>query len=316
MCIKISKEESLQHAIHLAATETSVKMAVVNPFDQNSMEGAMEAYEHEIIEPVFVGPLHKIKSCAEELGYDLTGIQIVDVPSHLAADKAVELARSKEVQALMKGSISSDLYLKAIIDKEKGLRTSSRLSHVFMLDVPHYHKPLMITDAAINVTPDLNCKKDIVQNTVNFAMSIGIEEPKVAVLAAVEKVKPSMQSTIDAAALCKMRDRNQITAGIIDGPLAFDNAISAEAAHDKHIESDVSGDADILLAPDLEAANMIAKQLVYLADAKPAGLVLGARVPIVLTSRSDKSFSRLASAALAALAAHDQEEAEKKKLLK
>lgn len=306
MTIKISNHDSLDSAIHLAATETSVKMAVVNPFDQNSLEGAMEAKQHNIIEPVFVGPAHKIKTCAELLGFDLTGISIIDIDDQLAAYKAVELAKNGEVHALMKGAISSDLYLKAIIDKDKGLRTGRRLSHVFMLDVPHYHKALMIADAAINVTPDLNCKRDIVQNTIDFAKSLGIEIPKVAVLAAVEKVKSSMQSTIDAAALCKMADRKQITGGIIDGPLAFDNAISAEAAHDKHIESEVSGDADILLAPDLESANMIAKQLVYLADAKPAGLVLGAKVPIVLTSRSDKSFSRLASAALAALAAHDQ----------
>jgi len=205
---------------------------------------------------------------------------------------------------LMKGSLGSSELLSAVLDKRSGLRTERRLSHIFVFDVPSYHKPLIITDAAINIAPDLMTKRDIVQNAIDFAHALGNENPKVAVLAAVEKVKANMQSTLDAAALCKMADRGQITGGIIDGPLAFDNAISRQAAIDKHINSPVSGEADILVAPDLEAGNMIAKQLIYLAGAKSAGIAVGARVPIILTSRADGVVARLASCALASYMVH------------
>jgi len=217
----------------------------------------------------------------------------------MAAECACALIREAKAEALMKGSLGTSELLSAVVHKSKGIRTERRLSHVFVFDIPNYHKPLVITDAAINVAPNLSIKQDIVQNAIDFCMSMGIPEPKVAILAAVEKVKPTMQSTLDAAALCKMADRGQITGGILDGPLAFDNAISLQAARDKHINSPVSGEADILLAPDLEAANMIAKQLIYLADAKSAGLALGARVPIILTSRAEGTLGRLASCALA-----------------
>ncbi len=292
--------DQLEFFIQQASQRPAVKTAVIHPVDPNSLHGAVEAFHRGLIEPILVGPEAKIRAVAEAEEIDLEEIAIINAAhSHDAAEQAVELARSCAVEVLMKGGLSSDEMLGAVIHKTKGIRTERRLSHLFMLDVPNYHKPLMITDAAINIAPDLSIKQDIVQNAIFFAHALGIATPKVAVLAAVEKVKPNMISTIDAAALCKMADRGQITGGIIDGPLAFDNAISLEAAQDKHITSPVSGDADILLAPDLEAANMIAKQLIYLADAKSAGLVLGARVPIVLTSRAEKTLGRLASCALA-----------------
>ncbi|WP_210395510.1 bifunctional enoyl-CoA hydratase/phosphate acetyltransferase [Motiliproteus sediminis] len=292
----------LEFFIEQATKTPRIRTAVIHPVDKNSLLGAVEAAHHNIIEPVLVGPAAKIHAAADEAQLDISAFEIIDTAhSHESAEKAVDLARLCEVDILMKGGISTDEMLSAVVHKTKGVRTERRLSHMFMLDVPNYHKPLMITDAAINIVPDLSVKRDIVQNAIYFAHAIGIAAPKVAILAAVEKVKPSMMSTIDAAALCKMADRGQIEGGILDGPLAFDNAISLEAAQDKHINSPVSGDADILLAPDLEAANMIAKQLIYLADAKSAGVVLGARVPIVLTSRAEKTLGRLASCALAAL---------------
>ncbi|WP_207062568.1 bifunctional enoyl-CoA hydratase/phosphate acetyltransferase [Motiliproteus sp. SC1-56] len=294
--------DQLEFFIELANKTPRIRTAVMHPVDANSLLGAAEAAQQNIIEPVLVGPADKIRAAADEGDIDISAFEVVDVPhSHAAAEKAVDLARQCEVDILMKGGLATAEMLSAVVHKTKGVRTERRLSHMFMLDVPNYHKPLMITDAAINIAPDLNIKKDIVQNAIYFAHAIGIAEPKVAVLAAVEKVKSNMVSTIDAAALCKMADRGQITGGIIDGPLAFDNAISLEAARDKHINSPVSGEADILLAPDLESANMIAKQLIYLAGAKSAGIVLGARVPIVLTSRAEKTLGRLASCALAAL---------------
>lgn len=292
----------LEFFVEQAAKTDPIRTAVIHPVDHNSLMGAYEAAEHNIIDPVLVGPESKIRSVADAEQIDISKFTIVDTAhSHDAAEMAVEMARVCDVDVLMKGGLSTDEMLRAVVHKTKGVRTERRLSHLFMLDVPNYHKPLMITDAAINIEPDLNIKKDMVQNAIYFAHALGITQPKVAVLAAVEKVKSNMLSTIDAAALCKMADRGQITGGIIDGPLAFDNAISLEAAQDKHITSPVSGDADILLAPNLEAANMIAKQLIYLANAKSAGLVLGARVPIVLTSRAEKPLGRLASCALAAL---------------
>ncbi|MEH6813632.1 MAG: bifunctional enoyl-CoA hydratase/phosphate acetyltransferase [Motiliproteus sp.] len=294
--------DQLEFFVQQAAKTDTVRTAVIHPVDRNSLLGAVEAANHNIIEPILVGPESKIRAVADAEQIDISGLTIVNAAhSHDAAEIAVAMARQCEVDILMKGGLSTDEMLRTVVHKTKGVRTDRRLSHLFMLDVPNYHKPLMITDAAINIEPDLNIKRDMIQNAIFFAHALGIAQPKVAILAAVEKVKSTMQSTIDAAALCKMSDRGQITGGIIDGPLAFDNAISLEAAHDKHIISPVAGDADILLAPNLEAANMIAKQLIYLANAKSAGLVLGARVPIVLTSRAEKPLGRLASCALAAL---------------
>jgi len=290
----------LEFFIEQARKAGPIRTAVVHPVDHNSLLGAIEAAEQGLIEPLLVGPEHKIRAAAEVENIDLSPFKIISTEhSHMAAECACALIREAKAEALMKGSLGTSELLSAVVHKSKGIRTERRLSHVFVFDIPNYHKPLVITDAAINVAPNLSIKQDIVQNAIDFCMSMGIPEPKVAILAAVEKVKPTMQSTLDAAALCKMADRGQITGGILDGPLAFDNAISLQAARDKHINSPVSGEADILLAPDLEAANMIAKQLIYLADAKSAGLALGARVPIILTSRAEGTLGRLASCALA-----------------
>ncbi|WP_415912737.1 bifunctional enoyl-CoA hydratase/phosphate acetyltransferase [Neptuniibacter sp. QD37_11] len=306
--ITLSRTNALDHAIEIAAAETKITMAVAHPADFNSLSGAVDAAKNNIIEPILVGPASRIMRLADEHDIDLTDIKIVDsLHSHESAAIATGMARTGEVQSLMKGSLGSSEILSAIFSRSEGLRTERRMSHIFALDcAEHYHKPLFVTDAAINVTPDLNAKRDITQNAINFCQCMGIETPKVAVLAAVEKVKASMVSTLDAAALCKMADRKQITGGELDGPLAFDNAICRQAAIDKGIASNVAGDADILLAPDLEAGNMIAKQQIYMANAKSAGLVLGAKVPVVLTSRADNAYSRMASAALAALVAHHQ----------
>lgn len=303
--------EQLEYFVRMAEATPPMPTAVVHPVDPNSLDGAIEAAKHNLIEPVLVGPAHKIEACAKQLGLDLSPYRLIDVEhSHAAAAMSCQLVRKGEVQALMKGGISSDEFLSAVMDKEAGIRTARRLSHVFVLDVPLYHKPLFITDAAINIAPDLSAKRDILQNTIDFCQRLGIQTPKVGILAAIEKVNARMPSTLDAAALCKMADRGQIQGAILDGPLAFDNAISAEAARDKHIESPVAGDVDILLAPDLEAANMLGKQLIYLSGAKSAGLVLGARVPLILTSRAEKTLGRLASCALAALFMHPKQDEE------
>ena len=251
---------------------------------------------------LLVGPPERIRDAAEAGQISLEGLEIVPAQhSHASAERAVELARARKVQALMKGALHTDEVMGAVVDKTAGLRTERRITHVFALDVPYYSKPLFITDAAINIEPDLTTKRDIIQNAIDLAHALGIDLPKVAVLSAVETVTPDIASTVDAAALCKMADRGQITGGTVDGPLAFDNAVSVEAARLKGITSDVAGDADILVAPDLVSGNMIAKQLVYLAGAQSAGLALGAQVPIILTSRSDDLDARVASAALACL---------------
>lgn len=279
-----------------------VRTAVVHPCDALSLLGAIEAASQGLIIPVLVGPRAKIEAAAVEAGRDLGEAEIVDAPhSHAAAQMAVALAREAKVEALMKGKLHTDELMGAIIDRASGLRTERRMSHVYGLDVPHYPKPLFITDAAINIYPDLDDKRDIVQNAIDLAHALGLPAPKVALLSAVETVSPKITSTVEAAALCKMADRGQITGGLIDGPLAFDNAISKNAAEMKGIVSPVAGDADILVAPDLESGNMMAKQLIYLAGADAAGVVLGARVPIMLTSRADDMLSRLASAALVQL---------------
>jgi len=282
-----------------------VPTAVAHPCEQTALAGAMEAAEHGLIVPILVGPAGKIADVAKQHGIDLTRTRIVDAPhSHASAAKAVELVRVGEAEILMKGSLHSDELLGAVVAKETGLRTGRRVSHVFIMDVPTYHKVLVVTDAAINIAPSLEEKADICQNAIDLALSLGATEPKVAILAAVETVTSKMPSTIDAAALCKMADRGQITGGVLDGPLAFDNAISKDAARIKGIRSAVAGDPDILLVPDLEAGNMLAKQLTFLANADSAGLVLGARVPIILTSRADSVRSRIASCAVAVLVAH------------
>jgi len=282
-----------------------VSTAVAHPCEETALSGAMEAAARALIEPILVGPKRKIEEAAKKAGVELAGARIVDVPhSHAAAARAVELVRQGEAELLMKGSLHTDELLAEVVARETGLRTGRRLSHVFIMDVPAYHKVLVVTDAAINIAPSLEDKVDICQNAIDFAISLGVATPKVAILAAVETVNSKMPATIDAAALCKMAERGQIRGGLLEGPLAFDNAISKEAAEIKGIHSEVAGDPDILLVPDLEAGNMLAKQLTFLAKADSAGLVLGARVPIILTSRSDNVRSRIASCAVAMLLAH------------
>jgi phosphotransacetylase len=278
---------------------------VAHPCEETALSGAIEAAEMGLITPILVGPARKIEETAKKAGVDLGNTRIVDTPhSHASAARAVELVRRGEAELLMKGSLHSDELLAEVVARETGLRTGRRLSHVFIMDVPTYHKVLVVTDAAIHIAPSLEDKVDICQNAIDLAIALGVATPKVAILAAVETVTSKMPSTIDAAALCKMAERGQIRGGLLDGPLAFDNAISKEAARIKGIRSEVAGDPDILLVPDLEAGNMLAKQLSFLAQADSAGLVLGARVPIILTSRSDNVRSRIASCAVAMLLAH------------
>lgn len=282
-----------------------ITVAVAHPCDEPSLGGALEAMQAGIIRPILVGPKAKILAAAQALGADLSGLQIIDTPhSHASAEVAVQLCREGKAEALMKGSLHTDELMSAVVDKEKGLRTARRISHVFLADVPTYPRPLMITDAAVNIEPTLEEKVDIVQNAIDLAHALGIAEPKVAILSAVETVTSKIRSTIDAAALCKMADRGQIKGGLLDGPLAFDNAVSQVAARIKGIRSAVAGNADILVVPDLEAGNMVAKQLEYLANALMAGIVLGAKVPIVLTSRADTPETRAASCAVAQVLAH------------
>jgi phosphate acetyltransferase len=281
-----------------------VQCAIAYPCDHDSLSGPMEAAKRKIIQPVLVGPEDHIREVARAGGIDISPYRIISAThSHEAAEKAVELARTGEVDALMKGSLHTDELMGAVVKSDTGLRTARRISHVFVMDVPAYPRPVLITDAAINIFPKLEDKAAIIQNAVELAHVLGIERPRVAILCAVETVNPKMPSTLDAAALCKMADRGQITGAILDGPLAFDNAVSLAAAQTKGISSPVAGRADILLVPDLEAGNMLAKQLSYLAGAEGAGIVLGARVPIVLTSRADSVRSRLASIAVMALVA-------------
>ena len=282
-----------------------VATAVAHPCEASALAGALEAGALGLIVPILVGPQARIEEVARKAGLDLANARIVDAPhSHASAAKAVALVRQGDAELLMKGSLHTDELLGAVVARETGLRTARRISHVFIMDVPTYHKVLVVTDAAINIAPTLEDKVDICQNAIDLAVSLGVSRPKVAILAAVETVTSKMPSTIDAAALCKMAERGQITAGILDGPLAFDNAISREAAATKGIRSEVAGDPDILLVPDLEAGNILAKQLTFLARADSAGLVLGARVPIILTSRADSVRARIASCAVAMLSAH------------
>ena len=298
-------EARFKELLALADGMPAVRCAVVHPCDVGSLSGAMDSARHGLIVPVLIGPAKRIRLVATEANIDLDGVEIIDVEhSHAAAQMGAGMAARGEVEVIMKGSLHTDEMVKAVL-AEHSLRTGRRMSHVFRFDVPLYPKPLLITDAALNISPNLQEKKDIIQNAIDFARIMGVATPKVALLSAVETVSPNIPSTLDAAALCKMADRGQITGGVLDGPLAFDNAISAHAAEIKHIESVVAGDADILAVPDLESANMLAKQLEYLAGATGSGLVLGARVPIALTSRADGPTARVASALLAVLAAYD-----------
>jgi phosphate acetyltransferase len=281
--------------------------AVAHPCDETSLRGALEAAEARIIIPILVGPKERIRGLARSLDLDVEGIDIIDAPhSVAAAEKAVELVRTGKAELLMKGSLHSDELLGAVTKRETGLRTVRRISHVYVMDVPTHPQTLFITDAVVNIAPDLLAKRDIVQNAIDFYAGLGFGTPKVAILSAVETVSPGIPSTIDAAALCKMADRGQITGGELDGPLAFDNAISPDAARIKGIKSPVAGQAQILVVPDLEAGNMLAKNLTFLSRADAAGIVLGARVPIVLTSRADNIRTRLASCAAAMLLAHSR----------
>jgi phosphate acetyltransferase len=278
---------------------------VVHPCDETSLRGAIEAAAEQLIEPVLVGPEEKIRSVAAEHGIDLTGRRIVDAAhSEAAAARAVALIREGKGELLMKGSLHTDELMRAVTASATGLRTERRISHVFIMDVPGHPETLFITDAAINIFPDLDVKRDIVQNAIDLWVGVGMGTPRVAILSAVETVTPKIPSTIEAAALCKMADRGQITGGLLDGPLAFDNAIDPEAARIKGISSPVAGQAQILVVPDLEAGNMLAKNLSFLSHADAAGIVLGARVPIILTSRADSVRTRLASCAVAALYAN------------
>jgi len=291
--------------VALAAQFAPIRMAVVHPVDAVSLAGAADAQQAGLIHALLVGPRRKIEAAAEKAGIDLASFEVIAVEhSDAAAEKAVALARAAEADAIMKGALHTDELLRPVVDKAAGLRSGRRISHVFALDLPSYPKHLFVTDAAINIVPDLEAKRDIVQNAIDLAVALGVDPPKVAVLAPVETVTPKIPATVDAAALCKMAERGQITGGIVDGPLAFDNAVSREAARVKGIVSPVAGDADILVVPDLSAGNMLAKQMEYLAGALSAGIVLGARVPIALTSRADGPLARLTSCALAKILIH------------
>ena len=282
-----------------------VATAVAYPCEESALAGAVEAGQAKLIVPLLVGPASQISEIAAASNIDISGLEIIDAPNSIAAArKAVELIREGKAEILMKGSLHTDELMAAVVSREGGLRTGRRISHAFVMDVPTYHKVLIVTDGAINIAPTLEDKVDICQNAIDLARSLGLETPKVAIVTAVETVNSKMPATLDAAALCKMAERGQIKGGILDGPLAFDNAISKQAAKTKGIKSEVGGDPDILLAPDLEAGNILAKQLSFLANADSAGLVLGARVPVILTSRADSVRSRIASCAVAMLVAH------------
>jgi phosphate acetyltransferase len=301
--IATTHEASKYDRLIMAAQEVPSAVTIVaHPCDETSLRGALEAAEHRLIIPVLIGPESKIRQVAVDNRLDLRGHQIIDVPhSHAAAATAVALIREGKGELLMKGSLHTDELMREVTASATGLRTERRISHVFVMDVPGHADTLFITDAAINIFPDLDVKRDIVQNAIDLWVMIGLGEPRVAIVSAVETVTTKIPSTIEAAALCKMAERGQITGGVLDGPLAFDNAISPEAAQIKGLTSQVAGQAQIIVVPDLEAGNMLAKNLSFLAHADAAGIVLGARVPIVLTSRADSVRSRLASCAVATL---------------
>jgi phosphate acetyltransferase len=307
--------EKYRRLIDYCKTLPPTPTAVAHPCDQSSLQGAVDAARNGLIAPILVGPRERIQAVARECDIDIGGLPIVDTPySQASADKAVELVREGKAEALMKGSLHTDELMGAVVRRDTGLRTARRVSHCFVMDVPGHEDALIITDAAVNIAPTLADKVDIVQNAIDLAHALNIEEVRVAILSAMETVNPSVPSTIEAAALCKMADRHQITGAILDGPLALDNAISLEAAQIKKIDSPVAGRANVLVVPDLEAGNMLAKSLSFLAGADAAGIVLGARVPIILTSRADSVMTRLASCAVAALVAKARRESSGKAL--
>jgi phosphate acetyltransferase len=300
----IRPNERYQRLLGHARALPPVRTAVAHPCDEASLKGAAEAARLGLIAPILVGPPERVRGVAERNGLDISGFPLKEsAHSHDSADKAVELVREGKAEALMKGSLHTDELMSAVVARETGIRTARRISHCFVMDVPGHKDPLIITDAAVNIAPDLEAKVDIVQNAIDLGHALLFPEVRVAILSAMETVNPKVPSTIEAAALCKMAERGQITGGILDGPLALDNAISEEAAAIKGIVSLVAGRANVLVVPDLEAGNMLAKSLSFLADADAAGIVLGARVPIILTSRADTVVARLASCAVASLVA-------------
>ena len=296
--------EKYRRLIDTAKALPPVATAVVHPCDESSLSGALDAAKLGLIRPILVGPKLKIQAVAQKLKLDLAGYELVDAPhSHAAAAKAVELVRAGKAEALMKGALHTDELMAEVVKRDTGLRTARRISHCFVMDVPSYENAIIVSDAAVNIAPSLKDKVDIVQNAIDLARALRFPEARVAILSAMETVNPDVPSTVEAAALCKMADRGQITGGILDGPLALDNAINLQAASIKKIVSPVAGRANVLIVPDLEAGNMLAKSLSFLAQADCAGIVLGAKVPVILTSRADSVMARLASCAVASLVA-------------
>jgi phosphate acetyltransferase len=300
--VDTNDHDKFHKLVAAAQKHAPLKVAVAHPCDQVSLESVVEAAKMKLIEPILVGPEQRIRDIASKHGLDISPFEIVDAEySHESAEKAVELVREGRAEALMKGSLHTDELMGAVVKRDTGLRTARRISHCFVMDVPGHDQPLIITDAAVNIAPDLKAKVDIIQNAIDLAHALSPNEVRVAILSAMESVNPDVPSTLEAAALCKMADRGQITDAVLDGPLALDNAISPEAAAIKKISSPVAGRANVLVVPDLEAGNMLAKSLSFLADADAAGIVLGAKVPVILTSRADEEMARLASCAVAQL---------------
>jgi phosphate acetyltransferase len=309
------RHEKYQRLVATARKLPPTRTAVVHPCDSVSLEGAIEANRLGLIAPVLVGPADRIRALADRCGLDISGLQIIEVEhSHAAAARAVELVRLGQAEALMKGSLHTDELMGAVVSRDQGIRTARRISHCFIMDVPAHPEPLIITDAAVNIAPTLDEKVDIIQNAIDLAHALRAPEVRVAILSALETVTAKVPSTVEAGALCKMAERGQITGALVDGPLALDNAISPEAAAIKGLVSPVAGRANVLVVPDLEAGNMLAKSLSFLAGADAAGIVLGARVPIILTSRADSLMTRLASCAVAALVAEARRSAAAKPL--
>jgi phosphate acetyltransferase len=306
------KHDKYERLIERAKALAPVSTAVAHPCDESSLTAAVDAAKIGLIQPILVGPKARIQAAADKARVKITGFELVDAPhSHASAAQAVQLVREARAECLMKGSLHTDELMGAVVSRELGLRTARRVSHCFVMDVPGHPEPLIVTDAAVNIAPTLKEKVDIVQNAIDLAHALGVKEVRVAILSAMETVNPDVPSTLEAAALCKMADRGQITGGQVDGPLALDNAISLQAARIKRIDSPVAGRANILVVPDLEAGNMLAKSLTFLAGADAAGIVLGARVPIILTSRADSVTTRLASCAVASLVAAARRETPK-----
>ncbi len=300
--MQTSPRPHLNRLLEAVSKMSALRTAVVHPVGKSSLSGVVEAAKEGLIEPILIGPQIRINTAASDAGLDISHFRIIDTEySHASAKVAVEMARDGKVSAIMKGKIHTDELMSAVVSREGELRTGRRMSHVFAFDVPTYPRPLFITDAAINIAPDLETKADIIRNVIDLTHILGIETPRIAILSAVETVTSKIESTLHAAALCKMADRGQIKGGLLDGPLAFDNAVSEESVKIKGIKSDVAGKAEVLVVPDIEAGNMLAKQLEYLAKAEGAGIVLGAKVPVVLPSRADDAVSRLAACALAVM---------------